>query len=52
MRIFRIAKETGCKFHFGSDAHSLEDIDRLQKLRPFIDELELTDDDINPMFSI
>jgi histidinol phosphatase-like PHP family hydrolase len=52
MRIFRIAKETGCKFHFGSDAHSLEDIDRLQKLRPFIDELELTDDDINPLFSI
>jgi len=52
LRIFRIAKETGVKFHFGSDAHSLDDIDRLQKLQPYIDELELTDDDINPLFRI
>ena len=52
LRIFRIAKETGVKFHFGSDAHSLADIDRLQKLQPYIDELELTDDDINPLFRV
>ena len=52
MRIFRIAKETGCKFHFGSDAHSLDDIDRLQKLQPYIDKLGLTDEDINPLFRV
>jgi len=52
MRIFTIAKETGCKFHFGSDAHSLEDLDRLKKIQPYIDELKLTDEDINPLFRV
>lgn len=50
MRIFRIAKEVGCKFHFGSDAHSLEDLSRLKKIQPYIDDLKLNDDDINPLF--
>ena len=52
MRIFRIAKETGCKFHFGSDAHSIEDIPRLGEIQKYIDLLGLTDEDINPKFRV
>jgi len=52
LRIFSIAKEAKCKFHFGSDAHSLEDIDRLQKLEKYIDLLGITEEDINPKFRV
>lgn len=52
LRIFRYAKEAGCKFHFGSDAHSLEDIDILLKLQEYIDILGITEDDINPLFRV
>lgn len=50
LRFFTLAKEAGCKFHFGSDAHSLEDIDRLQKLEPYLELLKITEEDINPRF--
>lgn len=50
LRVFSIAKETGVKFHFGSDAHSIEDIDRLLKLHKYIDILGITKEDINPLF--
>jgi histidinol phosphatase-like PHP family hydrolase len=52
MRFFTLAKEAGCKFHFGSDSHSLEDIDRLQKLEPYLDLLKITEDDVLPFFRI
>ena len=45
-RIYKIAKECGCKFYLGSDAHHPE---RLEKVIPYfqkaIDVLELTEDD-------
>ncbi len=45
-RIYKIAKECGCKFYLGSDAHHPE---RLEKVMPYfqkaIDVLELTEDD-------
>jgi len=50
LRIFIIAKEAGAKFHFGSDAHSLDDIDRLMKLEKYINILGITEEDINPLF--
>ena len=52
MRIFSIAKEAGCKFHFGSDAHSLSDIDRLQKLEKYLDLLNITQEDIHPRYRV
>ena len=52
LRFFTLAKEAGCKFHFGSDAHSIEDIDRLQKLEPYLEILKITDEDLNPRFKV
>lgn len=52
LRFFTLAKEAGCKFHFGSDAHSLDDIDRLQKLEPYLKLLKFSEEDINPLFKI
>ncbi len=50
LRFFTLAKEAGCKFHFGSDAHSIEDIDRLLKLEPYLDLLKITEADVLPFF--
>lgn len=50
LRIFAIAKKAGCKFHFGSDAHSFEDMDILKKLEKQIKILGITEEDIHPMF--
>lgn len=50
LRIFSIAKDTGCKFHFGSDAHALDEIDRLLKMEKYIDILGISEEDINPKF--
>lgn len=52
IRILSIAKRAGCKFHFASDAHSLSDIDRLMKLEPYLDLLNITDEDIHPLFRV
>lgn len=46
LRIYRIAKACGCKFYFGSDAHTPADFlparDRFERI---VDLLELTEDD-------
>lgn len=50
LRIFEIAKKAKCKFHFGSDAHSLEDMDLLPKMQRFVDWLKIEEEDINELF--
>ena len=46
MRLFRIAKASGCKFYLGSDAHSPEDYDGfVERAERVIDALGLTEDD-------
>lgn len=45
IRPYRIAKEMGCKFYIGSDAHSAKEFDAISYLPKFIDALELTEDD-------
>ncbi len=46
LRVFRLAKNAGCKFYFGSDAHSPDGFDHLPKLKEVcIRELGLTVDD-------
>lgn len=47
MRMFRLAKECGCKFIFGSDAHSTKEHESYKKLTQiFADELELKEENI------
>ena len=46
LRPYRIAKECGCRFFFGSDAHSPEGFSGMRKAAErIIDLLELTEDD-------
>lgn len=45
-RPYKIAKNCGCKFYFGSDAHSPEAFDKaIANMQLFIDELKLTESD-------
>ena len=47
IRMFRLAKECGCKFIFGSDAHDATGHKRYDELtKVFIDLLQLKEDDI------
>ena len=46
MRIFKTAKECGCKFYFGSDAHHPAAFETtLERLNRAVDLLNLTEDD-------
>lgn len=46
LRPYRIAKECGCKFYFGSDAHNLKTLAKLpDRAEFFINKLHLTEDD-------
>ena len=46
LRIYRIAKQHGCKFYMGSDAHSVRDMSTVKEIfERAIDLLELTEDD-------
>lgn len=46
LRMFRIAKQQGCKFYMGSDAHHPNELDNARRLfERAIDMLELTEDD-------
>ena len=47
LRPYFIAKECGCKFIFGSDAHSTKEHESYEKLTQiFADELELKEENI------
>lgn len=46
IRFLSLAKQAGCKFTLGTDAHSFGQQRRLQELRPLVDALQLTDDDL------
>ncbi len=46
MRFFKIAKQCGCKFYFGSDAHNPEERNGVKEnFERIVDMLELTEDD-------
>ncbi len=48
LRIIDMAKIAGCKFTFGSDAHTLGTMKRIKDLEFFISTLRLTQDDLMP----
>ena len=46
LRMYRVAKDEGCKFYFGSDAHHPEELSRSKdKFNIVVDLLGLTEDD-------
>lgn len=49
MRMYRLAAEAGCVFHFASDTHSLAGMGATRRLQPYVDELGLTRDQIHPL---
>lgn len=51
-RIFTLAKQAGCKFTFGSDAHSLETFVVLDQLQSFARSLNITKQDIHPIAQV
>lgn len=53
LKIYRIAKECGCKFYLGSDAHHPQELDRAPKLfQKAVDALSLTETDKHPFVNI
>jgi len=46
MRMFRLAKERGCRFSFGSDAHANTKHDKYRRTNLIADLLELKDEDV------
>ncbi len=46
IRMLTLARQAGCRFTFGSDAHSLNDLNRLPQLQLFIDAIGLTRSDL------
>ena len=49
LRVLLLAKQSGCKFTFGSDAHKQDSMDRILDLDIFIKKLDLTKEDIAPI---
>ncbi len=49
LRIFSLAKQAGCKFTFGSDAHAWSDFERYSLAENFSARLQLTVHDLHPL---
>lgn len=51
LRIYRIAKECGCKFYLGGDSHNYDAVGRprIRNISSAIEELSLTEDDKWPL---
>ena len=45
-RMYGIARECGCRFTLGSDAHTRREMSLIGKTQPLIDRLSLTADDL------
>ena len=52
IRFISIAKEAGCRFTFGSDAHSLKDLKTLERLQHFIDTMGIEARDLHPLANV
>jgi len=49
IRFLSLAKEAGCKFTFGTDAHNPERQRRLPELMQFVTAIGITTDDLSPL---
>jgi histidinol phosphatase-like PHP family hydrolase len=52
MRILTLAKQAGCTFTIGSDAHNIKSFDVLDKLQSLAESLGLTEENIHPLAKI
>ncbi|MCK4983586.1 MAG: PHP domain-containing protein [Victivallaceae bacterium] len=52
MRILTLAKQAGCTFTIGSDAHNIESFDVLDKLQSLAESLDLSEKNIHPLAKI
>lgn len=51
LRIIELAQKAGCRFTFGSDAHTLEQMSRIHELEYFVTALDLSIADVMPGFA-
>jgi histidinol phosphatase-like PHP family hydrolase len=49
LRVLSIAKQAGCKFVFGSDAHTIQRLGRIHELSFFVDKLGLNEGNIHKL---
>jgi len=50
LRVLSVAKQAGCLFHFGSDAHRLDQIENVLALGPYAEASGIAPPDIHPLF--
>ena len=50
IRVMSLARQAGCFFHFGSDAHNLNHLDGVVALGKYADHVGVTSEDIHPVF--
>lgn len=50
LRILSLAKRAGCRFHFTSDAHKLDDLELVVRMEPYVAKLGIAPEDIHPLF--
>ncbi|MBO7376454.1 MAG: hypothetical protein J6V01_05055, partial [Clostridia bacterium] len=48
IRVFRIAKDCGCLFTFGTDTHSLKGLDDIRRADRISELIGITEDDLAP----
>jgi len=49
VRFLSLAKDAGCKFTFASDTHTLEGVGSVKEIKPIVEALGLTPDDLAPV---
>jgi histidinol phosphatase-like PHP family hydrolase len=49
LRVYDLALEAGCLFHFASDAHSLAHVGKVRQLEPLARRLGLTRENLHPL---
>ncbi|MDD3117604.1 MAG: PHP domain-containing protein [Victivallales bacterium] len=49
LRVLTLARQAGCRFVFGSDAHALVAMSQLRQLSPLIQALALEEKDLHPL---
>jgi histidinol phosphatase-like PHP family hydrolase len=49
LRVLMLARQAGCRFCFGSDAHTLAGMAGLKKTQIFVDRLSLLEKDMAPI---
>jgi len=49
LRVYTLARDAGCAFHFASDTHSLAGVGKVLALAPFVRQLGITAEHLHPL---